>query len=137
MQIHSYTMQHFKMLSQDFKEYICIYHHHTKHLNTGIIYQSVQAHLSSPSVVSGVRAARSLMFCVMFCRSLFVLLPFFFLSLFCLSVCTTTDYSFDIFKLFLSNKVLIRLMDLYFWQILMSGGLHCLLLHKRICTAVL
>jgi hypothetical protein len=37
---------------------------------------------------------------------------FFFLSLFCLSVCTTTDYSFDIFKLFLSNKVLIKQTDI-------------------------
>ena len=31
-------------------------------------------HLSSPSVFSGVRVTRSLVLCVMFCRSLFVLL---------------------------------------------------------------
>jgi hypothetical protein len=34
-------------------------------------------HLNSPPVFSGVRVARSLVFCVMFCRSLFVLLSFF------------------------------------------------------------
>ena len=34
---------------------------------------------------SGVRVARSLVFCVMFCRSLFVLLSCFFLPLCCLS----------------------------------------------------
>jgi hypothetical protein len=31
-------------------------------------------HTSSPSIVSGVRVARSFSFCVVFCRSLFVLL---------------------------------------------------------------
>jgi hypothetical protein len=35
-------------------------------------------HLCSLPVFSGVRVARSLVFCVMFCRSLFVLLPLFF-----------------------------------------------------------
>ena len=35
-------------------------------------------HLSSPQVFSGVRVARSLVLCVMFCRSLFVLLSLFF-----------------------------------------------------------
>jgi hypothetical protein len=34
---------------------------------------------------SGVRVTRSLVFCVVFCRSLFVLLSFFFWSLCCLS----------------------------------------------------
>ena len=34
-------------------------------------------YLPSPQFVSGVRVARSLVFCVMFCRSLFVLLSFF------------------------------------------------------------
>ena len=34
-------------------------------------------HLSSHPVFSGVRVARSLVFCVVFCRSLFVLLSFF------------------------------------------------------------
>jgi hypothetical protein len=38
-----------------------------------------------PSVFSGVRVTRSLVLCVMFCRSLFVLLFFFFWPLCCLS----------------------------------------------------
>ena len=42
-------------------------------------------HLSSPPVCSGVRVARSVVFCVVFCRSLFVLLSFFFWPLCCLS----------------------------------------------------
>ena len=42
-------------------------------------------HLSSPPVFNVVRFARSLVFYVMFCCSLFVLLSFFFLSLCCLS----------------------------------------------------
>jgi hypothetical protein len=42
--------------------------------------------MSSPPVFSGVRVARSLVFCVVFCRSLFVLLPFFYLAIvFCYS----------------------------------------------------
>ena len=53
-------------------------------------------YLSSPPV-SGVRATRSLVFCVMFCRSLFVLLAV------VLSVLpfTDSDCPFGIFKLFL------------------------------------
>ena len=39
---------------------------------------TLQEHLSSPPVFSGVRVTRSLVLCVMFCRSLFVLLYFFF-----------------------------------------------------------
>ena len=42
-------------------------------------------HLSSTSVFSRVRVTRSLVFCVMFCRSLFVLLSFFVWPLCCLS----------------------------------------------------
>jgi hypothetical protein len=42
-------------------------------------------HTSSSTVFSGVRGARSLFFCVMFCRSLFVPLSFFFWPLYCLS----------------------------------------------------
>jgi len=41
-------------------------------------------YLSSHPVFIGVRVARSLVFCVMFCRSLFVLLFFFFSPLCCL-----------------------------------------------------
>ena len=41
-------------------------------------------HLSSPPIFSGVRVTRSLVLCVMFCWSLFVLLYFFFWPLRCL-----------------------------------------------------
>ena len=41
--------------------------------------------LSSPPVFSGVFVTQSSVFCVMFCRSLFVLLNFFFLPFCCLS----------------------------------------------------
>ena len=57
-------------------------------------------HLSSPPVFSGVCFTRSLVLCVMFCRSLFVL----FLLAIMLSVhlrFTDSDYHFGIFKLFL------------------------------------
>jgi len=39
---------------------------------------ALQEHLSSPSVFSNAFAARSLVFCEIFCRSLLVLLSFFF-----------------------------------------------------------
>ena len=42
-------------------------------------------HPGSPTVVSGIRVARSLVFCVIFCRSLYVLLSLFFCSLYCLA----------------------------------------------------
>jgi hypothetical protein len=55
-------------------------------------------HPSSPPVFSRVRVARSLVFCVVFCRSLFVL----FIFAIVLSVLrfTDSDYPFGIFKLF-------------------------------------
>ena len=40
--------------------------------------------ISSPPVVGGIRVTRSLVLCVLFCRSLFVLLSFFFWPLCCL-----------------------------------------------------
>jgi hypothetical protein len=57
-----------------------------------------EEHTSSSPVFSGVRTARYLAFCVMFCRSLFVL----FRLVIVLSVLlrfTASDYPFDIFKL--------------------------------------
>jgi hypothetical protein len=54
-------------------------------------------------VFSGVRIARGLVFCVVFCMSLFVLLYFFFWPLRCLSFFDLHihfDYPFGIFKLF-------------------------------------
>jgi hypothetical protein len=44
-----------------------------------------QKHLSSPSVFGSAPIAQSLVFCVVFCRSLFVLLSIFLCSLCCLS----------------------------------------------------
>ena len=46
---------------------------------------SVPEHLIASPDFSGVRVTRSSVSCVMFCRSLFVLLSFFFWSLCCLS----------------------------------------------------
>jgi hypothetical protein len=56
-----------------------------------------------PPVFSGVRGTRSLVFMCMFCRSLFVLLYFFFFAI-VVSVLlrsTNSDYPFGIFKLLL------------------------------------
>ena len=47
---------------------------------------TIPEHLSSPLVFSGFRVSRSVFFCVLFCRSLFVLLSFFVWSLFCQSL---------------------------------------------------
>jgi hypothetical protein len=68
-------------------------------------------HIFSPPVFSGVRVTRSIVLyvCLMFCRSLFVLLSFFFWLLYCLSfgyciICllarfTASDYPFGILDL--------------------------------------
>jgi hypothetical protein len=47
---------------------------------------TIPEHLSSPLIFSGFRVSRSVFFCVLFCRSLFVLLSFFVWSLFCQSL---------------------------------------------------
>ena len=56
---------------------------------------------------SGVRVARSLLFCIMLCRSLFVLLTFVFFFVIVLAVLRFTDsvYLFAIFKHVLINQV--------------------------------
>jgi hypothetical protein len=74
---------------------------------TGVISErellTLPENLSSPPVFCGVRVARSLVLCVMFCRSLFVLLYFFFWPLCCLSFDLRILITpFGIFKLFLS-----------------------------------
>jgi hypothetical protein len=58
--------------------------------------------LSSPPVFRGVRVTQSLALCVMFCRSLFVLLA---IVLSILLRFTDSDYPFGIFKLFLSSTI--------------------------------
>ena len=50
-----------------------------------LIYQNKQKHQSSLQLFCGVHVARSLVFCIMFYSSLFVLLSFFFWPLYCLS----------------------------------------------------
>jgi hypothetical protein len=51
---------------------------------------NVSEHLSSSPVFSGVRVARSLVLCVVFCRPLFLLLVFFLLAI----VCPSSIYRF-------------------------------------------
>jgi len=46
---------------------------------------TLQEHLSSPQIFSGDHVTQSLVFCVMFCRALFVLMSYFIWSLRCLS----------------------------------------------------
>ena len=59
-------------------------------------------HLTSPLVFSGVCVAWYLVFCVMFCRSLFVLLSFLAIVLSVLQF-TASDCPFGIFKTFISD----------------------------------
>jgi hypothetical protein len=47
---------------------------------------TIPEHPSSPPVFRSVRVARSLVFSIVFCRSLFVFLSFFFWPLYCLSL---------------------------------------------------
>ena len=72
---------------------------------------TIWEHLRLSAVFSGVRVAKSLVFCVIFCRSLFILLFFFFWPLCCLSFLqfTTSDYHCCIFKLFLYQYLLLSL----------------------------
>ena len=60
-------------------------------------------HLSPPPVFNGIRVHRPLVFCVMLCRSLFVLFHFAIVMSFLRF--TDSDYSFGIFKLFLRATV--------------------------------
>jgi len=64
------------------------------------VLSTLPEHLSSAQVLSGVRVAQPLVSCVVFCRSLFVLL-FIILwpLLFVLLRFTDSDYPFGIFKL--------------------------------------
>ena len=71
---------------------------------------TLSEHISSSPVFSGVCVDRSLVFCVVFCRSLFVFLSFFLLVI-GLSVLrfTAFDYSFGNFKLFICKFFLVIL----------------------------
>jgi len=62
---------------------------------------TIPEHLSSPPVFSDVRVARSLIFCVVICRWLFVLFTFLFaIVLSVLLRFTASEYTFGILKLF-------------------------------------
>jgi len=57
-------------------------------------------HMSSPLVISGVRIARSLVFCLLFCHFVLFLLT---IALSVLLRSTASDYLLGIFKLFLAT----------------------------------
>ena len=59
---------------------------------------TLPGHMCSHPVFIGVRVARSLVFCVVFCRSLFVICLW---PLYCLLRFTDSEYPFGIFKLIL------------------------------------
>ena len=89
-------------------------------------------HLSLPPGYSGVRFARSLIFCVMFCKSLFVLYLLA-IVLFVLRF-MASDYSFGFFKLFLVMlfnakwAMLCNIMTRTCWILIkrnMISGLYC------------
>ena len=63
---------------------------------------TILEHLSLPQVFSGVCVARCLVFCAMLCRSLFVLLSFFFCAV-CLSSIYASDYPIWYLQTFLIN----------------------------------
>jgi len=63
---------------------------------------TILEHLSSPPVLSGVFVTQSLVFCVVFCRSIFVFLCFILaIVLYVILRSTASDYPSGIFKLFL------------------------------------
>ena len=65
---------------------------------------SCHRHNSVP-ILSGIRAAQSSVFCVVFCRPLFIILSFFVWPLHCLAALLqymTSDNPFGIYKLFFS-----------------------------------
>jgi len=66
-------------------------------------------HINSLPVFSGVRVARSLVFCVVFCRSLFVLFLLAIVLLILLQL-TNYDFLFGVFKLFLAPPLFIDML---------------------------
>jgi len=79
-------------------------------------------HMRPSPDFSGVCVARSAVFCVVFCRSLFVPLSFFLLTI-VVSVLlrfVDSDYLFGIFKLFLHLKMTFRLLVFF------SKGIQCI-----------
>jgi len=75
---------------------------------------SLLENMSSSQVYSGLRVARSLVFCVVLCRSLFVLLSFFLLAI-VLSVLRfkASDYPYGILKLLSTKSYICRIVMLF------------------------
>ena len=72
-----------------------------RNLKIDVVLATLPEHLGSVPVLNGVSVARSLLFCVMFCRSLFVLSVLLLLVIFVVVVpfrLTASDYPFGIFK---------------------------------------
>jgi hypothetical protein len=70
-------------------------------ITSGAGTANLSGNLDSPPYFCGVRVAESFVFCVMFCRLLFVFLYFFFWPLYCLSFfdLRLLDYPFGILNL--------------------------------------
>jgi len=88
-------------------------------------------HLSSPPVSSGIRVVQSLVFPVVFCRSLFVLLP---IVLSALLRFTASDYPYgssnlSFFLRFLCNvlwTIVFRFAATYYLSLYLQLFLHCI-----------
>ena len=67
---------------------------------------SLPYHIRFLLVLSGVRIARFLVFCAVFCRSMNVPLSLFVLPLCCLYLFTNSDYSLGISKFYFNLKII-------------------------------
>ena len=92
-----------------FSSFIMIYHRICQKSNTLCSVSRVEQelltlpqHMSSPPVLCAVRVAQSLVFCVMFCRSLSICLVRFLLVIVCPFCCKVSGYPFGIFSFFLA-----------------------------------
>ena len=92
-----------------FSSFIMIYHRICQKSNTLCSVSRVEQelltlpqHMSSPPVLCAVRVAQSLVFCVMFCRSLSFCLVRFLLVIVCPFRCKVSGYPFGIFSFFLA-----------------------------------
>ena len=85
-------------------------------------------HMSSPQILSGVRVARSLVFWVLFGRSLFVLLSLFLWPLYCLS--------FDLRFLVTLVFVLVVIVLSVFWSTVSGYSCLCSCGHCIVCPLI-
>ena len=124
-----------KKCQQMYKHYHCRTHNSDLWNNSHISYITL--------CFSGIRVTRSFVLCVMFCRSLFVLVSFFFCHcVVCPSWFTDSDYPFGIFKLF-SYKEYTIYMWLFFsfvtrlFIIVLIGELPTLSIGEYTCIVIL